>query len=532
MGHGGTEKGSGKELLMTGEDLKRMCTLRQAADEILPAVAEVATTFGGPPNPLASSATDRFSCAARLPNVLSVVFLPILLCGVMGAGGLSAEQTRTVRRDFPGQRVGAMAFDGEGGLWIAEGLRSEVSTKIYRLQDGKPARTLEVPLRWICSLTCGGGKLWATNARLHAIDPETGEVLQSKELTPPTDRTGLAFHGRNLLLSNRTAVRCAKVLPGADEDPKWSGTTVRCKAGALVFDGEDTWMLMHEHALLIQLGPEGTTGEKGLVIPPEFREHALLDVDWDGESFWVLLRKRLGIRKYDNAVVKVDTVDYQIDSELPHAKVRINYPCEGKLVLQRAEGSSRPRTFTSFPPPQIPEEAPEPEPGVPELEVGEYYLPVGEYRVLEYAWFKTDEQNFKWRVKVTDWGTLEIKADGDEGKVQDFRIATGLVGELKIKPPSMRWQQGRYSLHFSIVDSTGCKVQLVRVLKTAEASFEMRDSNGQKIAGGFFAPGIDSYCGYQVRVPGHAEMPLKVKPFLDSGPIDVKLEDVVIEELP
>jgi len=27
-------------------------------------------------------------------------------------------------------------------------------------------------------------------------------------------------------------------------------------------------------------------------------------------------------------------------------------------------------------------------------------------------------------------------------------------------------------------------------------------------------------------------MPLKVKLFLDSGPIDVKLEDVVIEELP
>jgi hypothetical protein len=33
-------------------------------------------------------------------------------------------------------------------------------------------------------------------------------------------------------------------------------------------------------------------------------------------------------------------------------------------------------------------------------------------------------------------------------------------------------------------------------------------------------------------VPGHAEMPLKVKLFLDAGPFDVKLEDVVIEELP
>jgi len=485
-----------------------------------------------------------------LTNLLRIIFLPVLLCGAMWAGRLSAQQTPTPRYEFPGVQAGAMAFDGQGGLWVVEAGRSEKSTKIYYLKDGKVLRTLEVPLRWICSIAVKGDYMWATNANLNKIDLRDGKVLSSKELTPPTDRTGLAFFNKSLILSNRMGIGCALVLKDdaagkkgtglpAEEDPlKWPGGVVRCKAGALVCDGKDVWMLRHEFGILVRPGPGAISGEKGLVIPQEYAEHTLEDIDWDGESFWVLLRKRLGARKHDHAIIKINTVDYPADVDLPKVRVRINFPHKSRIILQRTEGSPIPREFSSYVPPAPLEEGepspaePPPPPPLPDIEEGEYALPVGEYRVLEYAWYKTDEENYEWRVKVWNRGTLNIKPDGEGGKPQEFRIADRLSGKFQIKPPSMRWQQGRYSLQFCIVDSMGCKAQLVRVLKTAEASFEMRGRNGQKIAGGFFAPGIDSYCGYQVRVPGHAEMPLKVKPFLDSGPIDVKLEDVVIEELP
>jgi hypothetical protein len=288
-------------------------------------------------------------------------------------------------------------------------------------------------------------------------------------------------------------------------------------------------MLWHDYATMFRLGPEGVTAEKGLVIPPELKEHRIQDLDWDGKAFWVSLTKRLDINKYDNAVIKVDTVDYKLDSEIPHAKVRINYPCEGSLILQRTKGSPRPRYYLSAPPPPESEQKTEEVDPGPDLEVGEYYLPVGEYRVLEYAWLKKDDKNFKWRVKVVDWGALTVKAGGD---VQAFQIAVGLTGKLELRPPSMKWQQGRHSLHFSIVDRTGCKVQLRRVLKTPDAGFEMRDKNGQKIGKGLFSAGIDSFCGYHLRIPGHAELPLTVKLSLDSGPVDVTVEDVVIDKLP
>ena len=93
-----------------------------------------------------------------------------------------------------------MAFDGQGGLWVVEAGRSEKSTKIYYLKDGKVLRTLEVPLRWICSIAVKGDYLWATNANLNKIDLRDGRVLSSRELTPPTDRTGLAFFNKSLIL--------------------------------------------------------------------------------------------------------------------------------------------------------------------------------------------------------------------------------------------------------------------------------------------------------------------------------------------
>ena len=105
-------------------------------------------------------------------------------------------------------------------------------------------------------------------------------------------------------------------------------------------------------------------------------------------------------------------------------------------------------------------------------------------------------------------------------------------GKLTIRPPTRRWQQGRYCLHFSIVDRTGANVQFRRVLKTPDASFIMRDKSGRKIASGHFAAGVDSYLGYHVRIPKQAEFPLSVNLSVDSGPFDIKLNEVKINELP
>jgi hypothetical protein len=474
--------------------------------------------------------------AARLAGVMLV---PALVCGAAGAAPPPAPEGGPGRYRFPGERVGGIAFDGRGGIWLAEGGRSETSTRIYRLdRHGKLVKTIDVPEKWICALAYGGGCLWATNGKVVKIDPADGKVLMKREIKPPTERTGLAFVGEQLLCSTCKRIECVvgagpKAKRGKYGAPVWSGAKLpeRSLAGSLAFDGGGLWMLAHDYAMMFRLGPEGATAEKGLVIPEELEGHRIEDMDWDGKAFWVSLTKRLGISKYDSAVIRVDTVDYRLDSEIPRVKVRINRGFKGSLVLQRTTGSPWPRHFRSAPPPPEPEREPEGKGPGPDLELGEYSVPEGEYRVLEYARFKTDERNFEWRVKVVNWGTLNVKAGG-EGRIPEFRIADGLRGRLELRPPSMRWQQGRYSLHFSIVDRTGCKVQLRRVLKTPAAGFEMRDKNGQKIGKGLFSAGIDSYCGYHLRIPGHAELPLTVELSLDSGPFDVRVEDVVIEELP
>jgi len=445
-----------------------------------------------------SNDTSQMKKHDALMVVIRLSCFPTLLWIMLGAAGPLTADDGITQYDYPGQVAGGIAFDDDGGLWVAEGTRSEKTTKIYYLKDNKPIRTIDVPVKWIGALTYGAGTLWATTGQIVRIDPMTGEVLKTREAKAPTERTGLAFDGNTLVYSVRTRVG-RRALPA------------HYKAGGLAFDGKNMWVLSHDYALIScpGKGEQPITAEKGLVIPPDKSEHKIRDIDWDGDSFWISLTKRLGINRHDNTIIKVDTVDYKLDSAIPHATVRINAPCEGSLVLQRTKGSRRPRYYDS--------------------ETGEYSIPEGEYRVLEYAYFKTDDANFKWRVKVLDRGTLAVKADD---KIRDVEIGTGLAGKLTVKPPTSRWQQGRYTLHFSIVDGTGANVQIRRVLKTPDAGFVIKDKSGRKIASGDFAAGVDCYCGYHVRIPRHAELPLTVELSLDSGPFDVKLDEVKIAELP
>jgi hypothetical protein len=445
-----------------------------------------------------------------LIKVVRLCFCAAFLWIAFGtAGSLTADDGRK-QYDYPGRIAGGIAFDDDGGLWVADGVRSESTTKIYHLKDNKLIRTIDVPVKWIGSLAYGAGKLWATTGQVVQIDPTTGKVLKTIKVKAPTEHTGLASDGRTMWYCYRKRLARAGAVSRTTKGLSGMSFPKTYRAGALVFDGEDMWLLSHDYHSISRLGADNDiTAEKGILIRADKKEHRLRDMDWDGKSFWISLTKRVGVNKHDNAIVKVDTVDYKLDSAIPHATVRINFPCEGTLILQRTKGSRRPRHYDS--------------------KTGEYSIPEGEYRVLEHAYFKTDNANFKWRVKVLDRGKLTVKADG---KVRDVKIGVGLAGKLTIKPPTSRWQQGRYSLHFSIVDSTGAKIQLCRVLKTPEASFVMREKSGQKIASGRFFAGVDSYCGYHVRIPKRVEFPLSIKLSLDSGPFEVKLDEVRITELP
>lgn len=441
--------------------------------------------------------------------IIRLFFFSVLLWAAFAtARPLTAEDGRT-QYDYPGRIAGGIAFDNDGGLWVADGVRSESTTKIYYLKDNKLIRTIDVPVKWIGALAYGAGRLWATTGQIVQIDPQTGKVLKTIKVQEPTEHTGLAFDGKALSYCLRAKI--VVVGTRAREVSRRSGTGLprRRKAGGLAFDGKDMWLLSHSYGLISRLGKGGITAEKGIVIPPDKKDHRISDIAWDGKAFWISLTKRLGISKHDNTIMKVDTVDHTLDSAIPHATVRINHPLKGTLVLQRTTGNRRPRHYKS--------------------ETGEYSIPEGEYRVLEHAYFKTDDANYEWRVKALGRGTLTVKADGN---VQDVKIGAGLAGKLKIKPPAMRWQQGRYSLHFAVVDSTGANIQLRRVLKTPDASFVIRDKSGQKLASGRFAAGVDCYLGYHVRIPKQAEFPLSISLSLDSGPFDIKLDEVIINELP
>ena len=434
---------------------------------------------------------------------------PALLYTTFGiAGPLTADDGRT-QYDYPGRIAGGIAFDDDGGLWVADGVRSESATKIYYLKDNKLIRTIDVPVKWIGALTYGVGKLWATTGQIVQIDPATGKVLKTTKVQEPTEHTGLAFDGKALLYCLRKKIVVVGTRAREVSRRRGTGLPKHYRAGGLAFDGKDMWMLSHDYGLISRLTEGGIAAEKGLVIPPDKSDHRIGDIDWDGKSFWISLTKRVGISKHDNTIVKVDTVDHKLDSAIPHATVRINTPYAGSLVLQRTKGSRRPRYFRS--------------------ETGEYSIPEGEYRVLEHAYLKTDNSNYQWRVKVLNRGALTVKADR---KVRDIKIGVGLAGKLTMRPPTRRWQQGRYSLHLSIVDSTGANVQFRRVLRTPDASFVMRDKSGRKVASGHFAAGVDCYLGYHVRIPRQAELPLSVKLSLDSGPFDIKLDEVTINELP